>query len=160
RAITGACNLAFLFLVVSGFFLWWPRTWTWGHFKNLLSFRRGLTPKARDFNWHHVIGFWSALPLAVVVFSGVVMSYGWANDLVYRAMGEAPPAPASPRSGGPASGASRPAIATPLQWTEGGTSMGLSADDLFARAKAFDPEWRVLTLRLSPPGAPVTFTID
>ena len=28
RAITGACNLAFLFLVVSGFYLWWPRKWT------------------------------------------------------------------------------------------------------------------------------------
>ena len=25
RAITGACNLAFLFLVVSGFYLWWPK---------------------------------------------------------------------------------------------------------------------------------------
>ena len=28
RAITGACNLAFLFIVASGFYLWWPRTWT------------------------------------------------------------------------------------------------------------------------------------
>ncbi len=28
RAITGACNLAFLFLVMSGLVLWWPRRWT------------------------------------------------------------------------------------------------------------------------------------
>src|SRR5829696_8870682 len=27
RAITGACNLGFLFLVMSGFYLWWPRNW-------------------------------------------------------------------------------------------------------------------------------------
>ena len=26
KAITGACNLGFLFLVVSGIYLWWPRT--------------------------------------------------------------------------------------------------------------------------------------
>ena len=29
RAITGACNLGFLFLVISGFYIWWPKQWTW-----------------------------------------------------------------------------------------------------------------------------------
>ena len=28
RAITGACNAAFVVMVVSGFYLWWPRRWT------------------------------------------------------------------------------------------------------------------------------------
>jgi uncharacterized iron-regulated membrane protein len=28
RAVTGASNLLFLFIVVSGFYLWWPRKWT------------------------------------------------------------------------------------------------------------------------------------
>jgi uncharacterized iron-regulated membrane protein len=28
RAITGACNTALAVLVVSGFYLWWPRRWT------------------------------------------------------------------------------------------------------------------------------------
>jgi uncharacterized iron-regulated membrane protein len=27
RVITGACNIGFLFLVASGFYLWWPRNW-------------------------------------------------------------------------------------------------------------------------------------
>jgi uncharacterized iron-regulated membrane protein len=31
RAVTGACNLAFLALAVSGLYLWWPRTWTPSH---------------------------------------------------------------------------------------------------------------------------------
>ena len=29
RAITGACNAAFLVLAISGLYLWWPRQWTW-----------------------------------------------------------------------------------------------------------------------------------
>lgn len=29
RAITGWSNLIFLFIVVSGFYLWFPRKWTW-----------------------------------------------------------------------------------------------------------------------------------
>jgi uncharacterized iron-regulated membrane protein len=28
--------------------------------RNVLWFRRGLPGKARDFNWHNVIGFWSS----------------------------------------------------------------------------------------------------
>ncbi len=91
RAITGACNLIFLFLVISGPYLWWPRTWTWSQFRSVTWFRRRLSGKSRDFNWHNVIGFWSALPLFVVVSSGVVISYPWASNLVYRAVGEQPP---------------------------------------------------------------------
>ncbi len=42
RAITGASNLMFLFIVVSGLFLWWPRTWTSAALRNILWFRGGL----------------------------------------------------------------------------------------------------------------------
>ncbi len=91
RAITGACNLGFLFLVVSGFFIWWPKQWTWSQLRNVTWFRRGLPGKARDFNWHNVIGFWSAIPLFIVVLSATVISYPWASNLVYRLVGEEPP---------------------------------------------------------------------
>ncbi len=44
--------------------------------------------KARDFNWHNVIGIWSAVPLFIVVISAVPISFPWGNALVYRAVGE------------------------------------------------------------------------
>ena len=92
RAITGASNLAFLFLVLSGIYLWLPRIWKWAAFKAHLLFNaKATTAKARDFNWHHVFGIWSAIPLAVVVATATVFSYPWANDLVYRVVGEQPP---------------------------------------------------------------------
>ena len=64
RAITGASNLAFLFIVVSGIFLWFPRVWRWSAVRGVVWFKGGLRGKARDFNWHNTIGFWSAVPLA------------------------------------------------------------------------------------------------
>ena len=96
RAITGACNLGFLFIVISGLYLWFPRKWTKPQFKNILWFKRGLPGKARDFNWHNVIGFWSFVPLFIVVLSATVISYPWASNLVYKLVGETPPAPAPP----------------------------------------------------------------
>ena len=105
KAITGVSNLIFLFIVISGFYLWWPRTWTWTQFRQVIWFRGGLSSKARDFNWHHVIGYWSLVPLAVIVWSGVVIGYPWASDLTFRMAGEAPP---RPPQGGPQRPGERP----------------------------------------------------
>ena len=52
---------------MSGFYLWLPKIWTWRQIRNVTWFKGGLRAKARDFNWHNAIGFWSAVPLAVVV---------------------------------------------------------------------------------------------
>lgn len=103
RAVTGASNLAFLVLIVTGFYIWWPKQWTGPQLRNVTWFRRGLPGKARDFNWHNVIGFWSAIPLFIVVLSATVISYSWASNLVYRLVGQEPPAQGgqAPGGGGP-----------------------------------------------------------
>ncbi|HVQ30246.1 MAG TPA: PepSY-associated TM helix domain-containing protein, partial [Vicinamibacteria bacterium] len=91
KAVTGAANLIFLFIVMSGFYLWWPRSWTWRSLRAVTWFQGGLPGKARDFNWHNVIGLWMAVPLFFVVLGGVVISYPWATALVYRLTGSPPP---------------------------------------------------------------------
>lgn len=138
RGITGAANLGFLFLVVSGFYLWWPRNWTPAALRNATLFRRQLSGKARDFNWHNVIGFWSAMPLAIVIMSGVVISYRWAGNLVYRSVGEAPPAAV-------------PALVSAPPQREGREDASRSLDDLnahFARAEQRMPGWTTITAQL------------
>ena len=100
RAITGACNAAFLVLAVTGAYLWWPRQWTAKHVSAVTLFRSGLRGKARDFNWHNVIGFWSAPVLIVLTMSGMVISYPWASNLVYTLTGSPRPVAAG-RGGGP-----------------------------------------------------------
>ncbi len=142
RAITGASNLAFLFLVLSGIYLWLPRVWKWAAFKTRLMFNaHATTAKARDFNWHHVFGIWSAIPLAVVVATATVFSYPWANDLVYRLAGEEPPR--GSRGGGPQGGQAVVAVAAP-----NGTAVDrLGYDALLAQAAARG-EWRTLTLNI------------
>lgn len=62
RAITGACNLLFVGLMLTGVVLWMPRRWSWAVVRGSLLFRRGLRGKARDWNWHNVIAIWSVGP--------------------------------------------------------------------------------------------------
>jgi uncharacterized iron-regulated membrane protein len=103
RAITGWSNVIFLFIVVSGFYLWFPRKWTWKHLRPVVVFTRTTTGKARDFNWHNVIGVWSSVPLFIVVLTCMPISFPWANAAVYQLVGEDPPA-ARGREGGAARG--------------------------------------------------------
>jgi len=144
RAVTGASNVAFLFLVVSGFYLWWPRKWTWRKLRMVTWFRGGITGRARDWNWHNVTGFWCATPLLLIVLSGVVMSYSWANDLLYRIAGE----PARREGARPKS----------VRENASTASLGLGRAE-HTRAERQMSGWRSITLWL-PPGASATFSID
>ena len=158
RAVTGACNLGFLFIVASGFYLWWPRKWTRPNLRGVTWFKRGLPGRARDFNWHNVVGFWSAAPLFVVVLSATVISYPWASNLVYRLAGEAPPAPRP--APGPAAGNAGPQRGAP----ERGHSPAVPLEGLnqtWARAEQQMPDWRSISLRLpTVADAPLVFTLD
>jgi uncharacterized iron-regulated membrane protein len=134
KSITGASNLIFLFIVVSGAFIWWRAAIGW--------FKTGLRSKALYFNWHNVFGVWTAVPLFLVVLSATVISYPWASNLVYTLTGTEAPAP-----GGGRAPAGEPDLA------------GL--DSALARAEAAVPGWRTLALRLpTNDKAPASFTID
>jgi uncharacterized iron-regulated membrane protein len=157
KAITGACNLGFLFIVVSGFYMWWPRKWE--QVRSVIWFRRGLPGKARDFNWHNVIGIWSSIPLFIVVISATVISYAWASNLAYRVVGESPPARRAPGPPGQARG--------PAGQQRGGQERRDASvpfeglDMLLSRAERQIPGWQIISMRLPTSAeAPAIFTID
>ena len=99
RSATGASNLAFLVLGVTGLYIWWPKQLTLQYLKPIVWFRRTSTGRARDFNWHNTIGFWCLIPIVIMTVSGAVISYPWASNLVYRLTGIARAA-AQPGAGG------------------------------------------------------------
>ena len=139
RTIMATANVGFLFLLVSGVYLWWPSAGSRAAWRQALWFRRGLGGRARDFNWHNVIGFWSAVPLAVIVFSGAAISYQWAADLVHRLAGDTPPFQTSPRSFEPA--AHPPVTADPA-------APPVELQALVTSAAARTPGWRTITIGL------------
>lgn len=161
RAITGACNLAFLFLVLSGMYLWIPRGYTWKHFRAVLLFRAGLSGKSRDFNWHNVFGIWMAVPLALVVASGAVMSYPWANDLLYRMTtgNPAPPGAAKKKGGPPRKGKGKDGPAPVAEVPADLKVAGL--DTIWSRIETAHTGWQSISFRLpTSPDLPWQITVD
>jgi uncharacterized iron-regulated membrane protein len=179
HAFTGACNLALVFIVLSGFYLWWPRKRSWRAVRNVTWFRRGLPGKAREANWHQVIGFWCSIPLFIIAVSGVIFSYPWANTGLYRMFGEVPPVRGG-QSGGPPRnsgqmGTDKPAgqggpnephneegddrrVSAPLDDTEVYLER---VSELWARAEKQVDDWQTISVRLpATPDAPLAFVID
>jgi uncharacterized iron-regulated membrane protein len=161
RAITGASNLAFLVLVATGIYLWWPKSLSWQRLRIAVTFRRQPTGKARDWNWHTVSGFWTAVPLFFIVISAVVISYVWAGDLLYYVTGNEPPqrpaAAAGERPGQPGPGGNqRPGA------VRAGQNQSLAGlDALWAKAESKEADWRSITFRPpARPGGEAVFAID
>jgi uncharacterized iron-regulated membrane protein len=69
RAIVGWAGGGMLILSLSGIYLWWPRG---GGFLTGLRWRRGPT---LSHNLHHLLGFWIAIPLAVVSATGIYLGF-------------------------------------------------------------------------------------
>ena len=152
KNITGASNLVFLFLLMSGIYLWLPKVWRWPLLKTRVLFSRNLpTSKARDYNWHHVFSFWTLIPLFFIITTGVVFSYKWANNLVFVSFGEE-----APKRGGP------PAVRSNVgPGTDFDPNSALSYAALLEVAKEYRPGWQRITLETPKSGSPFTnFKVD
>ncbi len=146
KAVTGACNLAFLFLAISGVYIWLPRRFSRQHFAPVLWFRRGLRGRARNFNWHNVIGFWSSLVLIVLTVTAAVISYQWASNLVYTLTGnEAPQQQSAPPNQN--------------QQSEQANVLPENINELWARAENHVENPKSISLRF-PVAKDAVFTID
>ncbi|MCF7785458.1 MAG: PepSY domain-containing protein [Prosthecobacter sp.] len=153
KAITGAGCLIFSLLLVSGLYLWCPRHWRWANVRAVILFNTKLRDRARNWNWHNVFGFWSALPLLCIILTGLIMSYGWANNLLFTLTGSEPPPPRERPAGGPGGKREGGPTAPPPSLT------GL--EPLLAQARQQIPDWASLSLRMpQKPGAPFPLMVD
>lgn len=147
KAITGAGTLLFGGLLISGIYLWWPRHWKLANWRAALLFNRRLRGRARDWNWHNVIGFWSSFPMLLIILTGLIMSYGWANNLLFRVTGNEPPPVRQREERGPPKPRSIPNL------------NGLDA--LLIQAQQSNPGWRSISLLMpQTPEAPIPLMVD
>ena len=144
KAINDAGNLIFLLLAISGVYIWFPRRLSWKHFKAAMTFRRKVKGKARDFNWHTVIGFWSSLVLIILTMTGAIISYQWAGNLLYTLTGNEVP---------------RPQQQQPNQSSEQPPALPENIDEIWTKSENHTT-WKTIALRLPVTNNSAVFTID
>jgi uncharacterized iron-regulated membrane protein len=134
-AVKGVVVLLFLFLVLSGVYIWMPKVWAHHTLRGGIMPRFDVQSRARYYNWHKVIGFWFVLPLAMIVITGVVMAYPWANALLFRIAGSPIPVRGERPDQRRHAGSGRHVLPVHL-------------DQAFALAAGEMRDWRSVTLRL------------
>jgi uncharacterized iron-regulated membrane protein len=157
KLVKGAFNLGFFLLVLSGFYLWWPNQWTRKVFKTIGILNLRLKGKQKDWNWHNTIGFWCAPVLLLITLTGLIMSYGWANDLLYRLTGNQPPVRPAAANPGPLPGerdkAEKKSGEGPVQkHRDKPAGKFVGWDKLFETAEKQAPHWRSMNFRLAQRG--------
>ncbi len=92
--VTGLSVLFCLVLSMTGLVLWWPRSLK--AMARVVLPKRGLSGRARDWQWHNAVGV-LVLPLFVVLSAtGTIMSWKWAEAALYVAVGSEPPRRSAP----------------------------------------------------------------
>jgi uncharacterized iron-regulated membrane protein len=127
RAIVGWAGVGMLVLSLTGLWLWWPRN---GVFRAGLRWRRA--GDASMGNLHYLLGFWIALPLTLVSFTGIYLSFPQTARSTMSAI-----APMNPQAG-------RPIFAAQLA-----RETQLTPDAALDAARNAKPGWRPSALFLA-----------
>jgi uncharacterized iron-regulated membrane protein len=146
-AVKGATALLLLFLLLSGAILWMPKFWTRTSLGTGIVPRLGRHARARNLNWHKVTGFWLALPLTIVVVTGLIMAYPWANAQLFRLAGS--PQPVRNGEGGNA-----------RRHGAAGSTLPGHLEEAFALATNGVQAWQSASLRLPSSGSGLSIAVD
>lgn len=92
KNITAYANLVFLFLLLSGLYLWLPKRFNRTALKHAFRLpKRYQNPQHRHRQWHLVFGIWCLLPLFIIALTATLFHFTWANEALYGAFGESVP---------------------------------------------------------------------
>jgi uncharacterized iron-regulated membrane protein len=96
KYIVGVSTFLFLFILITGVVLWWPRTRKL--LQQRLVIRWGASWKRINHDLHLVLGIYSAIVLFIMAFTGLAWSFEWFNKGIYTVTNSPLKAPPPPKS--------------------------------------------------------------
>jgi uncharacterized iron-regulated membrane protein len=83
RPIVGAGVLIFVFLLISGIIMWWPKNLKKSNFNKSFKVKYNGTVKRINYDLHNVLGFYAMIFLLMISLTGLVWSYQWFSKSAY-----------------------------------------------------------------------------
>lgn len=84
KNINNYANLVFIFLLISGLYLWLPKRFTLRALKSQSWLpKRYKNTAHRNRQWHFVFGIWSLPALFVIALTATLFHFDWANKALY-----------------------------------------------------------------------------
>ncbi len=82
RPVVGVSVILFVILLISGFFLWWPRKWTKKAANRNLTIKN-YNYKRFNYDLHNVLGFYVFVFALVLAITGLTWTFSWMNKAFY-----------------------------------------------------------------------------
>lgn len=83
RPIVGVATLIFLFLLLSGLIMWWPKKWNSRAYKKSFKIKWNGTFKRVNYDLHNVLGFYTLILAFIIGVTGLVWSFQWFESGLY-----------------------------------------------------------------------------
>lgn len=87
KQIVGASVLIFIFMLISGLVLWWPRSWKWRTLRTSLLVRWKAKPFQVILGLHKIFGFYALLILLLMAITGLYITYPWMKNAIIVTLG-------------------------------------------------------------------------
>lgn len=81
KLIMGTSTLLFLFIMITGVILWWPKTKAMLKQRSSIKWKAGWKRLAYDF--HHALGIYTVIFLFIFAFTALAWSFQWFNDGIF-----------------------------------------------------------------------------
>ena len=94
--IMGVATFIFMFILITGIILWWPRTQR--IMLKQLKIKKDAGFKRLNHDLHIVLGFYSAIFLFIFAFTAMSWSFEWFNKSLYSITNSSPNPPEAPKS--------------------------------------------------------------
>jgi uncharacterized iron-regulated membrane protein len=95
KLIVGISTSIFLFILITGIILWWPKK---KKFRQRVTLKLSAGWKRINHDLHITIGFYCAIFLFIMAFTGLAWSFKWFNDGIYWITGTESKRPDAPLS--------------------------------------------------------------
>lgn len=87
RPIVGVATLIFLFLSISGLYLWFPKKLKWKNFKSGFKIKFSANWKRINHDLHNTLGFYACIFLVIMTLTGLCWSFEWYKDASSAVLG-------------------------------------------------------------------------
>ncbi|OLY93366.1 Uncharacterized iron-regulated membrane protein [Cnuella takakiae] len=96
KIIMGVSTFLFMFILITGIILWWPRTRK--IMVQRLKIKKDAGFKRLNHDLHIVLGFYTAIFLFIFAFTAMNWSFEWFNDALFAITKSSPKPPQAPKS--------------------------------------------------------------
>ncbi|MCV9928037.1 PepSY domain-containing protein [Flavobacterium sp. LS1R49] len=83
KHIIGSATIIFVLLLITGIIQWWPKRKN--DIKRSLSVKWSAKWRRVNYDWHRVSGLYISLVVLILALTGLVFTYEWMGDGVYKA---------------------------------------------------------------------------